>query len=140
MPRSSQRRRGGMIAIDSNVVVRFLTSDHPEQAARARALLEGEDVFVASTVMLETEWVLRSAYGFGRGAVVDGLRAFAGLPRVHLEDPDRLASALDRAEAGFDFADALHLATPQAAQGFATFDGRLIRAARRAGLTSVREP
>jgi hypothetical protein len=57
-----------------------------------------------------------------------------------VEDPGRLAEALDRAAAGFDFADALHLATPEAAQGFATFDARLIRAARRSGLTAVREP
>ena len=129
-----------MVAIDANVVVRFLTGDDPEQSARARALVERGDVFVATTVMLETEWILRSAYGFGRTAVVDALRAFAGLPRVRVEDPARLAEALDRAATGFDFADALHLATPEAAEGFATFDTRLILAARRMWLTSVREP
>jgi predicted nucleic acid-binding protein len=129
-----------MVAIDANVLVRFLTGDHPEQSARARALFEREEIFVATTVLLETEWVLRSAYGFGREAVVGALRAVAGLPRVRVEDPGRLAEALDRAAAGFDFADALHLATPQAAQGFATFDTRLVRAARRAGLAGVREP
>jgi predicted nucleic acid-binding protein len=129
-----------MVAIDANVVVRLLTGDDPDQAARARRLIEAEEVFVATTVLLETEWVLRSAYGFGRAAVVEALRAFAGLPQVRIEDPGRLAEALDRAAAGFDFADALHLATPQAAQGFATFDARLIRAAQRAGLATVREP
>lgn len=129
-----------MVAIDANVLVRFLTGDHPEQSARARALFEREEIFVATTVLLETEWVLRSAYGFGREAVGAALRAVAGLPRVRVEDPGRLAEALDRAAAGFDFADALHLATPQAAQGFATFDTRLVRAARRAGLAGVREP
>lgn len=129
-----------MVAIDANVVVRLLTGDDPDQAARARRLIETEEVFVATTVLLETEWVLRSAYGFGRAAVAEALRAFAGLPQVRIEDPGRLAEALDRAAAGFDFADALHLATPQAAQGFATFDARLIRAARRAGLATVREP
>lgn len=129
-----------MVAIDANVVVRLLTGDDHEQAARARALVEAEGAFVATTVLLETELVLRSAYGFGRGDVVAALRAFAGLPQVRVEDPGRLAEALDRAAAGFDFADALHLATPEAAQGFATFDARLIRAARRAGLAAVREP
>jgi predicted nucleic acid-binding protein len=129
-----------MVAIDANVVVRLLTGDDPEQAARARALVEAEGVFVATTVLLETEWVLRSAYGFARADVGAALRAFAGLPQVRVEDPGRLAEALDRAAAGFDFADALHLATPEAAQGFATFDMRLVRAARRTGLATVREP
>ena len=35
-----------MIAIDTNILVRFLTNDHPEQSPRARALLEGHEVFV----------------------------------------------------------------------------------------------
>lgn len=124
-----------MVAIDANVLVRFLTGDHPEQSARARVLIEREEVFVATTVLLETEWALRSAYGFGREAVLGALRAVACLPRVRVEDPGRLAEALERAAAGLDFAEALHLATPQAAQGFATFDTLV-----RARLAGVREP
>ncbi len=53
-----------MLAIDTNVVVRLLAKDHPEQSAKARALLERETVFVALTVILEAERVLRSVYGF----------------------------------------------------------------------------
>jgi predicted nucleic acid-binding protein len=129
-----------MVAIDADVVVRLLTGYDPEQAERARVVVEAEGAFVATTVLLKAEWVLRSAYGFGRADVVAALRAFAGLPQVRVEDPGRLAEALDRAAAGFDFADALHLATPEAARGFATFDARLVRAARRAGHAGVREP
>ena len=51
-----------MIAIDTNVVVRFLVNDDPEQAQRARRLIESEDVFLSTTALLETEWVLRVAY------------------------------------------------------------------------------
>lgn len=129
-----------MVAIDTNVLVRFLTDDHSEQSPRARALVGSQEVFVALTVLLETEWVLRSAYGFAPERVRAALRAFAGLPRVHVEAPRRLAEALDRAEAGLDFADALHLGAPGPAEGFATFDARLVKAARRLGLASVREP
>ncbi|MRX49760.1 PIN domain-containing protein [Paracoccus sp. S-4012] len=128
-----------MVAIDTNVLVRFLTNDHAEQSRQARALVASQDVFVALTVMLETEWVLRSAYGFAPEHIHAALRAFAGLPQVRVEAPGRLAEALDRAEAGLDFADALHLgASPQ--EAFATFDTRLIRAARQLRLASVREP
>ena len=42
-----------MIAIDTNVVVRFLVNDDPEQATRARRLIEAEDVFLSTTVLLE---------------------------------------------------------------------------------------
>ena len=53
-----------MIAIDTNLVVRYLSGDHPEQSARARALVDQNPVFVGLTVVLEVEWVLRSAYGY----------------------------------------------------------------------------
>jgi hypothetical protein len=35
-----------MLAIDANVVVRYLADDHPIQSARARALIERKNVFV----------------------------------------------------------------------------------------------
>lgn len=140
MPPYWRRQPGGMIAIDTNIVVRFLTNDHPEQSLRARALLEGHEVFVALTVLLETEWVLRSAYRLAPERIHAALRAFAGLPQVRIEAPDRLARALDRAEAGLDFADALHLDAANQVEAFVTFDARFIKGARRLGLTSVREP
>ena len=126
-----------MLAIDTNVIVRFLTGDDPRQARRARALIDTEAVFVATTVMLETEWVLRSAYGFTGAQVSQALIAFAGLPGVTLQEPERLARALDWAARGLDFADALHLAAAAAAGGFRTFDRRLARRAADLGVADV---
>lgn len=58
-----------MLAVDSNVIVRNLTREHAEQFAKARALILGEDVYVCTTVLLETEWVLRRGYRFSRERV-----------------------------------------------------------------------
>ena len=41
-----------MLAVDTNIILRYLTADHPEQFAKASALIEGEDVYVSSTVLL----------------------------------------------------------------------------------------
>lgn len=87
-----------MRAIDTNVVVRFLTGDDPAQAARARRLIEAGEIFVATSVLLESEWVLRSGYGFATERIVPALREFAGLPGVTLEDP--LLAARPRAGLG----------------------------------------
>jgi len=125
-----------MLAIDTSVIVRYLTKDRPDEAERARALIDGGQVFVASTVLLETEWILRSVYGFERKRVVAVLRAFAGLDHVRLEEPDMAAQALAWADAGMDFADGLHLAKAAACEGFATFDRRFGRAA--AKLTGIK--
>lgn len=127
-----------MLAADTNVIVRYLTGDDPEQSARARNLVNNADIFIASTVFLETEWVLRSIYGFPATQIADRLRAFAGLPQVTLEAPDEMAMALAWMEAGMDFADALHLAAAERCEAFVTFDRRLGRLSRRIGGTSVR--
>jgi predicted nucleic acid-binding protein len=129
-----------MIAIDSNIVVRYLTGDHAEQAEQARTLIESTDVFVGTTVLLETEWVLRSAYGYAAGPLAKALRRFAGLRHVTLEAPDLAAQALDWMEAGLDFADALHLAKAAGFDAFVTFDQRFARAADRLGAGKVRVP
>lgn len=124
-----------MRAVDTNIVVRYLTGDDPDQAARARGAIDAGDVYVCTTVLLESEWVLRRAYGYAPGRVVGVLRAFAGLPRVRVENAALLAEALDRAEAGMDFADALHLGAAAQCEAMLTFDRRFVRTAKG---TSVR--
>jgi predicted nucleic-acid-binding protein len=128
-----------MLAIDTNLIVRYLTGDHPKQSARARALIDGQPVFAAITVILETEWVLRSTYEYSPADVARALRAFAGLPTVKVEDGAIVAAALDLAEKGMDFADALHLGKTAHCEGMATFDRKFVKAAKAAGYASVRE-
>jgi predicted nucleic-acid-binding protein len=118
-------------AIDTNIILRFLTGDDPAQAAKARKLVEGGGIFVPTSVLLETEWVLRSGYGFAAGPLVRALRDFAGLPGVTLEDPPLAARALDWAEKGLDFADALHLGAARGCTAFLSFDRKLAKTAAR---------
>ncbi len=129
-----------MLAIDTDVVVSYLTGDHPIQSTRARDLLEREDIFVPATVLLESEWVLRSVYDFAPVRIAAALRAFCGLPRVAVESPGQTARALDLMQAGMDFADALHLTRAATCEAFISFDRRLAAAARRAGELTVRVP
>jgi predicted nucleic-acid-binding protein len=128
-----------MLAIDTNLVVRYLTGDHPKQSPRARTLIDGQQVFAAITVVLEVEWVLRSTYEYGSVDVTCALRAFAGLPTVTVEDGAAVAAALDLAEKGMDFADALHLGRSAHCDGFATFDRKFIKAAKANGYENVQD-
>lgn len=135
----SPKRSVDMLAIDTNLVVRYLTNDHPRQSPRARALIDGQAVFVAVTVMLEVDWVLRSAYGYRLADIARAMRSFAGLPTVSVEDPTVVAAALDLSENGMDFADALHLCKTTHCEGMASFDRKFVKAARAAGYDRVRE-
>lgn len=128
-----------MLAVDTNVIVRFLVNDEPRQSQRAKALIAHEPVFAAITAILETEWVLRSVYKLSGPQVAHLLRGFAGLPNVSFEDAGTVAKALDLLEQGFDFADALHLEKSLRYDGFASFDRRFVKAAQRAGYTGARD-
>ena len=97
---------------------------------RARLSTRADDVFISTTVLLESEWVLRSVYGFGSEDVVAALRAFAGLPTVLVESPGLLAEALERVDLGMDFADALHLGAAGHCDVLLTFDTGFTKAAR----------
>lgn len=119
-----------MLAVDTNVVVRLLTNDDPAQARRAAAVFVDDDIFIPVTVLLETEWVLRYAYGLDRFAILRGLRGVLGLPQVRPQDPVRIAIALDWYEHGLDFGDALHLAASRHAERFVTFDLKFARRAK----------
>lgn len=118
-----------MLAVDTSVIVRIVTNDDPEQARRAVALFERERIFIAKTVLLEVEWVLRFSYQLPRDVIAPTLRKVIGLAPVAVEDPDEVFIALDGYEQGLDFADALHLANSGSADGFATFDQKMVKRA-----------
>ena len=120
-----------MRAVDTNVVVRYLTGDDPKQAAKARALIGHEPLFVPRTVLLEVEWVLRSVYDLSIAQIMPAIRALAGLPGIMIEDAVLVAKAIDWTEAGMDFADALHLAASANCKSFLTFDKRFSHSATR---------
>ena len=83
--------------------------------------------------------MLRSVYAFSGEEVAAALRAFAGLPHISVENPVMLAEALDRAENGMDFADALHLGATAQCEAMLTFDRGFIEKARGAPVR-VTEP
>lgn len=114
-----------MIALDTNVVVRFLVRDDEEQARRARALIDAGPVLLPATVVLETAWVLRAAYGRTREEIAAALKDFVALPTVEPRPREAVLRALAWHRGGMDAADALHLASSEGAKAFATFDRRL---------------
>ena len=124
-------------SIDTNVLVRLLTGDDAKQAAAARSLFESGPVWIAKTVLLETNWVLGSLYGFGEDAIRQAFTKLLGLANVNVEDESAVAAALVLNAQGIEFADALHMTSKPDQVRFVSFDRTLIRRARRAGVARV---
>jgi predicted nucleic-acid-binding protein len=127
-----------MLAVDTNILVRALVRDDPVQTARAQTILETEEVWIAKTVLLETNWVLGKIYRTTAEQIRNGLSGLVGLPNVQIEDEAAVKEALRLFEGGLDFADALHLASRPQSATFVSFDEMLVRRAQRAGVPAVK--
>jgi predicted nucleic-acid-binding protein len=129
-----------MIAIDTNVLIRFLVPDHPAQAAAARRLFAKERIAIAHTVLLEAEWVLRRSFKFDRRDIASAFFRLLGLSTVVCPRSEMVLSAVQAFEAGCDFADALHAATSErGVTEFVTFDRVFAaRAKRQTSLPPIR--
>ena len=126
-----------MIALDTNVIVRIVTGDDPEQVKVAHKVFDSDSLWLCKTVLLETEWVLRYSYGLGPEPIRSAFRKLLGYPRLQVEDREAVLRALLLFDQGMDFADALHIASSGDAHRFATFDRPLANAARRLGARPV---
>ena len=122
-----------MIAFDTNLLVRLLVDDTPEQADVAEALLVANTVFISRTVLLESEWVLRASYRKTREQISRFFAELLETDNTVIENHDAVAQALDWYRLGADFADALHLAACGRAI-MHTFDQNFCKAAREQGL------
>lgn len=118
-----------MIAIDTNVLVRLIVIDDSVQCDAARALVESQRVMILRTVLLETEWVLRSRFGLDRALIHRFFDELAATSGIEIEAESATRRAIDAYAKGVDFADALHASA--AAMPFHTFDERLLKHRRR---------
>jgi predicted nucleic-acid-binding protein len=118
------------IAVDTNILVRLLARDDTHQWQLALKLLAENVLVVGSTVLLETEWVLKSQFGYSRQTVATLLGGLAELENLQFQEPDRVLVSLRAFHAGMDFADAMHVAGAADIETFVTFDRDLARRAR----------
>ena len=102
-----------MKAIDTNILVRFLMDDDPAQAQQVRQLFSRAEqqratYFVPLLVVLESIWVLESAYQVGRNALIEAFGDLLSLPVLEFEQREAVQAMLQTARnAPMDLPDLL---------------------------------
>lgn len=126
--------------VDTNVLVRHLTGDPPDQAARASAYLAGaDDLLLPDLILAEVAYVLESYYEAPRAQVAETLRAILAFPAVRVADAELLQRAVEVYDVHrLDFADAYLVASAErtGVNLVASFD----RAIERVGTVRREEP
>jgi len=104
-----------MIGIDTNVLVRILVEDAKamKQCKVARDFVSKQDkLFICTTVLVETVWVLQRAYAVDKQQILAILQQFLLQNSLVFEDVQLIEKAIDIYQTGkFGFSDALILAS-----------------------------
>ena len=123
-----------MIALDTNVLVRFLTQDDDAQFQVAADLIEGctRDVpgYVCREVMIELVWVLERAYKYSREEIADALLSIVTASQLSVENAQDIASVVNLyRDEGYDFADLMIRQSAQRSENriLKTFDQKLAK-------------
>ena len=107
-----------MIAIDTNVLLRYLLHDELKQSSKASALINGEeDVLVTNVVLSETLWTLcGKKYNAKQSDVIATIQALFEEPMIVFENSKVVWQTLDdyirtngKQQRKADFPDALIL-------------------------------
>ena len=100
-----------MIGVDTNVLVRYLVRDDEQQYAAAAEVLESftedDPGFITQVVLAELSWVLARAYRYPAAARLAVMRGLVATASLEFDDAEGLVRALELAEGGADFGDAL---------------------------------
>lgn len=87
-----------MIAVDTNVIARYVVRDDPRHAARVDRFFEtrtpGDPAFISGIVLIELVWVLRNGYKYDRETVGDVIERILATNEFLVEDHDAAVAAL----------------------------------------------
>jgi predicted nucleic-acid-binding protein len=123
-----------VIALDTNVLVRYLVQDDAPQAQIASDVIDGlseaDQGFVGREVLIELVWVLERAYGFSRMEIANALDGLLAAIELVIENADDLGLAIELyRNDGFGFADMMIAAAARraGARELVTFDRKAAR-------------
>lgn len=94
--------------VDTNILIRHLTGDPPEMAARATSYLAtASQLLLADLIVAETIYVLESFYKSPRAQIADSIRSLLAFEPIVTVDPALLLRAIELYEQDrLDFAEA----------------------------------
>lgn len=130
-----------MTGIDTNVLLRYLVQDDPEQARKATRFIAHQcsadaPALINRIVICELVWVLESAYGYPRETVALVLEKILRTTQFRIEDSQEAWSSLHEYQTGADFADSFIAAVNRrlGCEHTVTFDRK---ASRRQGFAAL---
>ena len=102
-----------MIGLDTNIIIRYLTQDDPEQSKSAEYIIETEldskkQGFISLIVLIEVIWVLKTCYQQSKPELSHIVESLLTTKQLIIEKSDHAYKALRIWQKGTgDYSDAL---------------------------------
>ncbi len=117
-----------MHAIDTNVLVRLITRDHPRQTSAAESFV-AKGAWVPLLALAEAVWVLDSVYELSPADQAKGIEMLLRHQQLSIQDSETVAAALalfrDKPSLGFSDCLMLEIARKAGHTPLGTFDRNL---------------
>jgi len=102
-----------MVGLDTNVIVRYITQDDPDQSKMATTFIEKNCTvenpgYINEIVLCEIVWVLKRAYQYDKKVIIDVLHKLQMTSELLVENADNVRKATEAYISGnADFSDYL---------------------------------
>ena len=123
-----------MVALDTNVLVRYIVQDEKIQARKASKAIEAltaqNPAFISCIVLCEINWVLKTAYKISKTNCIEALNNIISVAVFDIENLEACLAALKQYEAGrADFSDYLiqNIAKQKGYDTVLTFDKKALK-------------
>lgn len=97
-----------MIIVDTNIILRYLLNDNKELNKKAVDIIENNDIFIPTEVIVEVSYVLKKVYSVEKEKIFEAIKELLGFENIHFQNSGTIGLAFEiYAEKNFDIVDCI---------------------------------
>ena len=102
--------RGGkrVIIVDTNIILRYLLNDNEELNKKATKIIDNNNIFIPTEVIVEASYVLKKVYNVEKEKIFEAIQELLKLENIHFRNNDTIKLAFQAySEKNFDIVDCM---------------------------------
>lgn len=97
-----------MIIVDTNIILRYLLNDNEKLNKVATNIMENNDIFIPTEVIVETSYVLKKVYHVEKEKIYEVVKELLNFENIHFQNSDTIKLVFKvYSERNFDIVDCL---------------------------------
>lgn len=116
-----------MIVVDTNVILRYLLNDNEELSSKATEIIDNNDIFIPTEVIVEASYVLKKVYNVHKEKIFEAIKLLINMEGISFQNRDTIELAFKTySEENLDIVDCMLFAySKNEKYNVATFDKKL---------------